>query len=38
MYEVKPRLNEILKERKLTQMQLSELTNVPQSAISRFDQ
>lgn len=36
-YIVKPRLGEILKERKLTQSQLAELANIPQSSISRFD-
>ncbi|MGG3694309.1 helix-turn-helix domain-containing protein [Heyndrickxia ginsengihumi] len=37
MYSVKPRLLEILKERDMTQTELSNLSNVPQSAISRFD-
>ncbi|MED2754629.1 helix-turn-helix transcriptional regulator [Bacillus thuringiensis] len=36
-YIVKPRLGKILKERKLTQSQLAELANIPQSSISRFD-
>ena len=36
-YIVKPRLNELLKERKITQMQLSEMTGISQGAISRFD-
>lgn len=35
--KVTPRLTEILKERGLTQTQLSELTGVPQGSISRFD-
>lgn len=34
---VKPRLNELLKERGITQQQLSDMTNVPQGSISRFD-
>jgi DNA-binding Xre family transcriptional regulator len=34
---VKPRLMSILKERSLTQTQLSEMTGVPQGSISRFD-
>jgi transcriptional regulator with XRE-family HTH domain len=34
---VKPRLTALLKERGLTQMQLSELSGVPQGSISRFD-
>ena len=34
---VKPKLLAILKERGLTQMQLSEMTDVPQGSISRFD-
>lgn len=37
VYEVKPRLGEILREKNMTQTQLSELANIPQSAISRFD-
>lgn len=36
-YIVKPRLGELLKERKLTQLQLQELSGVPQASISRFD-
>jgi transcriptional regulator with XRE-family HTH domain len=36
-YKVIPRLNEILKERKMTQMELSQLTGIPQGTISRFD-
>ncbi|MGH1257498.1 MULTISPECIES: helix-turn-helix domain-containing protein [Bacillus] len=36
-YIVRPRLSEILKERQLTQSQLAELANIPQSSISRFD-
>lgn len=35
--DVKPRLNELLKERGWTQMQLSEKSGVPQGTISRFD-
>ncbi len=34
---VKPRLNALLKERGITQQQLSDMTNVPQGSISRFD-
>ncbi|MEH7246477.1 helix-turn-helix transcriptional regulator [Neobacillus niacini] len=34
---VKPRLSAILKEREITQMQLSEMSGVPQGSISRFD-
>ncbi|MNW36765.1 helix-turn-helix protein [compost metagenome] len=37
MLEVKPNLIALLKERGMTQQQLSELSGVPQSAISRFD-
>ncbi|MEH7320760.1 transcriptional regulator [Priestia megaterium] len=37
MFAVKPRLNDLMKERGLTQMKLSEMTGVPQSSISRFD-
>jgi putative transcriptional regulator len=36
-YIVIPKLNKILTERKLTQTKLSEMSKVPQSAISRFD-
>ncbi len=36
-YIIKPRLGELLKERKLTQLQLQELSGVPQASISRFD-
>ncbi|MGG1663060.1 helix-turn-helix domain-containing protein [Brevibacillus sp. NRS-1366] len=35
--QIKPRLNEILTERGMTQKQLSELSGVPQGSISRFD-
>lgn len=35
--KVVPKLGEILKERKMTQMQLSELTGINQAVISRFD-
>ncbi len=34
---VKPRLKEVLKEKGLTQLQLAELSGVPQGSISRFD-
>jgi transcriptional regulator with XRE-family HTH domain len=34
---VKPKLMALLKERNLTQMQLSEMSGVPQGSISRFD-
>jgi transcriptional regulator with XRE-family HTH domain len=34
---VKPCLMAVLKERGLTQMQLSEMSGVPQGSISRFD-
>lgn len=34
---VKPRLNALLKERGITQQQLSDMTAVPQGSISRFD-
>jgi transcriptional regulator with XRE-family HTH domain len=34
---VKPKLMAILKERSLTQTQLSEMSGVPQGSISRFD-
>nr|WP_276570730.1 helix-turn-helix transcriptional regulator [Paenibacillus larvae] len=34
---VTPKLNQILKDRGLTQMQLSQMTGVPQGSISRFD-
>lgn len=34
---VKPRLSHLLRERNLTQMQLQELSGVPQATISRFD-
>ncbi|MBE5103306.1 helix-turn-helix domain-containing protein [Priestia aryabhattai] len=37
MFVVKPRLNDLMKERGLTQMKLSEMSGVPQSSISRFD-
>ncbi|PGN53911.1 transcriptional regulator [Priestia megaterium] len=37
MLTIKPRLKEVLKEKGVTQMQLSEMTNVPQGSISRFD-
>jgi transcriptional regulator with XRE-family HTH domain len=34
---VKPSLLPLLKERGITQMQLSEMSGVPQGSISRFD-
>jgi transcriptional regulator with XRE-family HTH domain len=34
---IKPRLMAVLKERGITQMQLSEMSGVPQGSISRFD-
>ena len=34
---VVPKLNKILKERKMTQSQLAELTGITQASISRFD-
>ncbi|MEB4593924.1 helix-turn-helix domain-containing protein [Bacillus amyloliquefaciens] len=37
MLIVKPKLTAILKKKKMTQTELSILSNVPQSAISRFD-
>ena len=36
-YIVRPKLNALLKERKLTQMQLAEMTGISQGVISRFD-
>jgi DNA-binding XRE family transcriptional regulator len=36
-YSVVPRIKEILKERKMTQVQLENLTGVPQATISSFD-
>jgi transcriptional regulator with XRE-family HTH domain len=35
--EVKPQLNVVMKERGLTQTQLEEMSDVPQTIISRFD-
>jgi transcriptional regulator with XRE-family HTH domain len=35
--EVTPRLSSLLKERGITQMQLSEMSGVTQGSISRFD-
>jgi transcriptional regulator with XRE-family HTH domain len=35
--KVRPRLAELLKEKGLTQLKLSEKSGVPQGAISRFD-
>lgn len=37
MLNVTPRLGEILKERGLTQTELSSMSGVPQGSISRFD-
>jgi transcriptional regulator with XRE-family HTH domain len=37
MLQVIPRLNEILKEREMTQLQLSKITGIPQGTISKFD-
>jgi transcriptional regulator with XRE-family HTH domain len=37
MITVTPRLTEILKERGITQVQLSQMSGVPQGSISRFD-
>lgn len=37
MVTIKPRLRELLKERGLTQGQLSEMTGIQQANISRFD-
>jgi len=34
---VKPKLRELLKEKKLTQNQLADMTGIPQASISRFD-
>ena len=34
---VKPKLNKILKERNMTQTQLSQITGIPQGTISKFD-
>ena len=36
-YKVTPRLGEILKDRKMTQNDLAELTGISQAVISRFD-
>ncbi|GEM_PF-1943545 len=36
-YIVVPRLGKILKERNMTQVELSELTGIPQGTISKFD-
>lgn len=37
MYTVVPRLSEILKERNMTQVQLAQVTGIPQGTISKFD-
>lgn len=34
---IKPKLMAVLKERGITQIQLSEMSGVPQGSISRFD-
>lgn len=34
---ITPKLNQILKDRQMTQNELSELTGIPQGTISRFD-
>jgi len=34
---VRPRLSELLKERGITQLELSRMSGVPQGTISRFD-
>ncbi|MBG9776159.1 helix-turn-helix domain-containing protein [Brevibacillus laterosporus] len=34
---ITPKLNQILKQRKMTQSELSILTGIPQGTISRFD-
>lgn len=34
---VKPRLNALLKERNITQVELSKTSGVPQGSVSRFD-
>ncbi len=34
---VKPRLNGLLKDRNITQVELSKLSGVPQGSVSRFD-
>lgn len=36
-FTIRPRLNEIRKERGITQQTLSDLTGIPQGSISRFD-
>lgn len=35
--KVRPRLNEILKERGLTQTELAQMAGIPQASVSRFD-
>lgn len=37
MIAVTPRLMEVLKEKGITQMQLADMSGVPQGSISRFD-
>ncbi len=36
-YKVEPKLSAVLSEKGMTQMELANLSGVPQSAISRFD-
>mgnify|MGYP001466609566 CR=1 FL=1 len=35
--KVRPRLGEILRERRITQLELEKMSGVPQGSISRFD-
>ncbi|MEK3787588.1 helix-turn-helix domain-containing protein [Paenibacillus sp. FSL K6-1230] len=37
MFTVKPNLMALLKDKDMTQLQLSELTGIPQGSLSRFD-
>ncbi|MBE0341805.1 XRE family transcriptional regulator [Paenibacillus sp. 28ISP30-2] len=37
MLKVKPNLMPLLKEKRITQLQLSEITGIPQGSLSRFD-
>ncbi|MGM1023463.1 MAG: helix-turn-helix domain-containing protein [Bacillota bacterium] len=37
MLKVKPNLMPLLKEKGITQLQLSEITGIPQGSLSRFD-
>jgi len=36
-FTIRPRLNEIRKDRDITQQRLSDMTGIPQGSISRFD-